>query len=406
MSKKIAIIGTLDTKADEISYLKKQIKANSCDVIVIDVGVIGATPFVPEINREQVADASGMTIQDIASLNDEAKAMNQMAKGAIKITKELHSRDQLDGILAIGGTIGTDLALDVMNQLPIGLPKLIISSIAFSHLLPPDRVSADLMMILWAAGLWGINSISIKVLDTAVGAIVGAALRYKKEVVKNVPKVAVTSLGQSTLKYLRWIKPSLEKRGYEVIVFHTVGMGGRAMESLIGQGVFCAVLDLCAIEVSDHILGSVVSAGNTRLEAAGKMGIPQIVAPGSIDGLDWATWAKIPEDLQNRPFHVHNKLISVAKTTNAERELTGKVIAKKLNKAKGPTAVVIPLKGFEEWDKPGTELYDSLGSRAFIRGLKAYIKPKIKVVELDCHINDKRFSDTVLKIFDEIVPRL
>ena len=406
MSKKIAIIGTLDTKAEEMKYLKEQIMARGHEAVVIDVGVIGTIPFEPDIKREQIAKANNTTIEEITAYNNEAKAMNQMAIGTAKIIKELNYRGDLDGVLAIGGTMGTDLALDVMNELPIGLPKLIISSAAFSHIIPPDRITADLMMILWAAGLWGINSISIKVLNTAAGAIVGASEAYEKCESKSKPKIAISSLGQSCFKYLYWLKPALEKRGYEVVVFHTIGMGGRAMESLIEQGCFSAVLDLSAIEVSDHMLGSDVSAGKTRMEAAGRMGIPQIISPGAIDGVDWATYKSVPKNLQNRPFHIHNRLISVAKTTNEEREMTGKVIAQKLNKAKGQTAVVIPLRGFEEWDKPGTELYDPEGSRAFARGLKENIASHVKVIELDCHINDKLFSDTVIMLFDKMLPNL
>ena len=300
MPRKIVIIGTLDTKAEEIIYLKQQIESRGNQVLVMDVGVLGETPFEPEINRQKVAKASGIPLQEIAMYNDENRAMQKMAQGAAKIVLDLYTNGTIGGVLAIGGTMGTDLALDVMAVLPIGIPKLIVSSVSFSHLIPPERISADLMMILWAGGLWGLNSICKQVLNCAAGAISGAAEAYtiSNEVPK--PVVAVTSLGQSCCRYLTWLKPGLEQRGYEVVVFHTVGMGGRALESLLTRRQIVAVLDLSVIEVSDHALGSLVSAGESRLETAGKMGIPQIVAPGCIDGCDVATWQSLPARFEGR----------------------------------------------------------------------------------------------------------
>lgn len=406
MSKQIAIIGTLDTKAEEMRYLKQQIEGRGHQAIVIDVGVLGSVPFKPSINRQEVAKASGVSLKEIAAYDDEAKAMVKMAEGTAKLVKQLHVNGKLDGVLAIGGTMGTDLALDVMAALPLGVPKLIISSVSFSHIIPPDRICADLMMVLWAGGLWGLNSICKQVLDSAAGAISGAAEAYSRERAPQKPLVAVTSLGQSECKYLYWLKPALEERGYEVVVFHTVGMGGRALESLIAQGRISAVLDLSVIEVSDHALGSLVSAGDTRLETAGKMGIPQIVAPGCIGGCDVATWRPLPPRFRDRPVHVHNRLIGVVLNTKEEKAIVGRVMAEKLNKATGPTAVVIPLQGFEEWDRSGSELHDPEGIIAFSQALKENIKPEIKVIELDAHINDKTFSDTVLSLFDEMMSRV
>lgn len=406
MFKKIAIIGTLDTKAEEMDYIKQQIESRGHQAIVIDTGVLGDVPFEPSISRQEVAKASGATLKEIAAYNDENKAMGKMAEGTAKLVKELHVNGELDGVLAIGGTMGTDLALDVMAALPLGVPKLIVSSVSFSHIIPPDRICADLMMVLWAGGLWGLNSICRPVLDNAAGAILGAAEAYNGEKATRKPLVGITSLGQSECKYLYWLKPALEERGYEVVVFHTVGMGGRALESLIAQGRVSAVLDLSVIEVSDHALGSIVSAGDTRLETAGKMGIPQIVAPGCIGGCDVATWHPVPPRFRARPVHVHNRLIGVVFNTKEEKAMVGKVMAEKLNKATGPTAVVIPLHGFEEWDKPGSELHDPEGIIAFSQALKDNIKPEIRVIELDAHINDKAFSDTVLSLFDGMMPRV
>lgn len=404
MPKKIVIIGTVDTKADEIRYLRQKIEDHGFQALVMDIGVLGETPFEPDINNRQVAEASGASLEEIAAYNDEDKAMQKMAEGAVKLSMGLYAGGDLDGVIAIGGTMGTDLALDVMAALPLGFPKLIISSVAFSHLIPPDRICADLMMVLWAGGLWGLNSICEQVLNSAAGAISGAVEGYTREEENPRPSVAVTSLGQSCCKYLTWLKPGLEERGYEVIVFHTVGMGGRALESLIANGRISSLLDLSAIEVSNHALGSIVSAGESRMGTAGKMGIPQIVAPGCIDGCDVATWRHLPPRFSDRSVHVHNRLISAVSTTKEEKAMVGRVMAEKLNKSAGPTAMVIPLQGLSEWDRPGSELYDPEGIIAFTQAFKERAKPEIRVIELDAHINDKFFSDTVLSLFDEMMP--
>ena len=406
MPKKIVVIGTVDTKADEIQFLKQKIEDRGHQALVMDIGVLGENPFKPEISRNKVAEASGATLEEIAAYNDEDKAMQKMADGAVKLSLDMHAGGELDGVLAIGGTMGTDLALDVMGALPLGVPKMIISSVAFSHLISPDRICADLMMVLWAGGLWGLNSVCEQVLNSAAGAISGAAEVYTKKTKSHRPSVAVTSLGQSCCRYLTWLKPGLEERGYEVVVFHTVGMGGRALESLITNGRISALLDLSAVEVSDHALDSIVTAGESRMEAAGKMGIPQIVAPSCIDGCDVATWQPLPSRFSGRPIHIHNRLISAVSTTKEEKAMVGKVMAEKLNKSTGPTAIVIPLQGLSEWDRPGNELYDPEGIIAFTQTFKENAEQKIRVIELDAHLNDKIFSDTVLSVFDEMMPKI
>jgi len=406
MSKKIVIVGTLDTKAEEIKYIKHKIEDRDHQAIVIDVGVLGEVPFKPSVNRQQVAQASGVTLEEITAYGSEAKAEEKMAEGAAKVIKELHANGDLDGVLAIGGTMGTDLALDVMAALPLGVPKLIVSSVAFSQLIPPDRICADLMMVLWAGGLWGVNSICRGVLDTAAGAISGAAEAYNKEaVVSQRPVIGVTAAGSSALNYLFWLKPALEDRGYEVAVFHSVGMGGRAFENLISKGTFSAVLDLCMMEVLGHMLDCPCSSGEDRLEAASKMGIPQIVGPGLISCVAISPWKPVPRRFKNRHIRLHNRLISDPPCTSEEKAMLGEVVAKKLNKATGPTAIVIPLQGSVDWDRPGQPLYDPEGLTQFSQALGKNIKPEIKVVELDAHINDKTYADEVLKLFDEMMSR-
>jgi uncharacterized protein (UPF0261 family) len=403
VSKKIAIIGTLDTKGEQIKYIKELIESRGHQAVVIDVGVLGNVPFEPDINREQVAQASGLSLNEIAAFNDEAKAIERMADGASKIVKELCSAGNLDGILGLGGTMGTSLGLTVTKAAPFGFPKVIVSTCAFSSFIRPEAISGDLMMIEWPAGLWGLNSLSKGTLRIAAGAISGAAETYNKLEILKRKTIGITTLGPSVCTYLSPLKRDLEKRGYEVAAFHTQGLGGRMFEQAIAGGLIEAALDLGACELVNQVCGGAYVAGEERMETAGKKGIPQLVAPGCIDLFGWATGKPLPRRFRDRPIHEHNSLVTAVKTSKEEKARAGKLMAEKLNKATGPTAVVIPMQGFSEWDRPGGFSYDPQGREAFRKSLKKNIKPNIKVVELDVHINDVLFSDEVITLFDEMV---
>ena len=397
----ILVIGTGDTKAPELMCLRETILAKGGKALMMDVGVVGEPEFEPEIRKEDVAAAAGHSIPDLIAMEDENSSMAAMAEGAATLAGQLHAEGRIDGMVALGGTMGTDLAFDVALALPIGVPKMVISSVAYSHLIPPERIAADLMMILWAGGLWGVNSISRAVLEQAAGAVIGACrpagpARFDK------PAVAISALGQASLKYMKRVESELSLRGYDVIVFHAVGIGGRAMESLIAQDAFVAVLDLTLIEVSDDALGSCVSGGESRLRTAGRKGLPQIVAPGAIDGLDFATWAGIPPGSEGQDTHAHNRLISVAKMTIEQRRKSAEEIVARLKGATGPLRFILPVKGFDEWDREGGPLHDAEGHAVQVEVFRAGVKAENRV-EIDAHINDDIFAETVLKEFDTMV---
>jgi uncharacterized protein (UPF0261 family) len=404
MTKAIAIIATLDTKGEEVGYLKHLIEARGHQTITIDIGVLGGPPFEPTISRHQVVQAGGRTLKEIIAFNHEAKAMGVMAEGASEIVRQLYSSGKLSGLLAVGGSMGTSVALRVMKVLPLGIPKLLVSTIAFSPAVTADEVNADLMMMQWAAGLWGLNSISRMVFEQAARAISGAAEAYQKKEVVKKKLVGITSLGSSQLKYVQWLKPALEARGYEVAVFHATGMGGRGFEQAIAEGTIDIALDLALSELVNQVCGGVGSAGEHRLEAASRRGIPQIVAVAPATFFWWATRSPLPPKLKNRPRHRHNGLTVVA-ASKWEMAKAGKLIAEKLNIATGPTVVVIPLKrGVMEVDGKvyASPFADPEGSEALLRAFKRNIKPEMRIVELDVHINDKAFADEVLALFDEI----
>jgi uncharacterized protein (UPF0261 family) len=399
---KILIIGTADTKADELQFMKQCIEREGASAAIMDVGVLGTPTFDPEINNTSVAAAAGTTLKDLAALGDENAAMSRMAEGAVGLTLDLYAKGQVHGVLALGGTMGTDLALDVTAALPLGMPKFIVTTVAYSHLIPPDRLAPDVMMILWAGGLYGLNSICKATLSQAAGAVLGACSTVVLPK-SGRPRVAIGGLGKSCLSYMVELTPQLEKRGYEPVVFHCTGMGGRAMESLIEQGTFVAVFDLALCELSNFLRGSVVNAGASRLETAARLGVPQIVAPGASDMLDVQTWAPLPEAYRGRPYHAHNRLIASVTTTTEERRELARFVASKVNAAKGSTAFLLPLKGIHAWDSPGEALHDPEGHQVFIEEYKRLIAPPVDLRVLDMHINDPSFVEEALGIFDNWV---
>jgi len=247
--KTILIIGTADTKADEILYMKEVIESEGGNAPIMDVGVLGDPTFEVEYSKHDVAKAANSTNQAIIDLGDENHAMTKTAEGASKLCLSLYDDGKIDAVIILGGTMGTDLALDVTAALPLGFPKMIVSTVSFSHLIPPERLAPDVMMILWSGGLYGLNSICKSILSQAAGAALGAAKTVRK-VESNKPVIAMSSLGSSAMKYMVHLKPELEKRGYELAVFHTTGQGGRALESLASQQKFVCVMDFSLQEVA------------------------------------------------------------------------------------------------------------------------------------------------------------
>ncbi|MBZ9709781.1 Tm-1-like ATP-binding domain-containing protein [Mesorhizobium sp. ESP7-2] len=410
---RILVIGTGDTKADELLFMKACIEASGGSAVMMDVSVLGDPPYSPDHDKHAVARAVDVTIGEIVASGDENTAMTLMAGGAVQLVRKLHQAGEIDAFIAIGGSMGTDLALDVALSLPLGVPKFVVSTIAYSHLIPPERVAPDLMMILWAGGLYGLNSICKLVLSQACGAVVGAAklaLASRASAAATGPTIGMTSLGSSCLRYMKTLKPALEQRGYDVAVFHTTGMGGRAFESIAGQDHFCAVFDFSLQEITNHLAGSVVSSGIDRLENAGARGVPQIAAPGAIDMVDLPTWQALPAKFSERPFHAHNRLIASVTVDADDRREVARTIAVKLGMAKGRSALILPSRGIQEWDAEGGPLHEPEALAAFVDEMRKAIPAQVEFHEIDAHINSDGFVAKALEIFDRwveegIVPR-
>jgi uncharacterized protein (UPF0261 family) len=387
MTKTILVIGTYDTKDEELHYICERIAAQGAKVLSMDVSVLGDPSTPTDVSKHQVAQAAGSSIQAAIDSGDENTAMQIMARGASLLTAQLYGAGKIDAMLALGGTMGTDLALDCAQALPLGVPKYVVSTVSFSPLIPADRLSPDIQMILWAGGLYGLNSICKSSLSQAAGAVLGAANAVEPPV-SDRPVIGMMSLGSSCLRYMKYLRDPLQERGFEVAVFHATGMGGMAFEALARP------------ELSNLMVGSVVNAGADRLTNAGTQGIPQIVSPGCADLIDFAGWQDIPEAYSDRPFHAHNRLIKSSGLSPDERRALVRDIAARLERAKGPVHVLMPTQGVEEWDKEGAPAYDPEGLAAMVDEMGKAIKAPAELTMIDCHINDEAFADAALAILD------
>lgn len=396
--KTILVAGTFDTKDDELNYLCTCIRAQGGKVLTMDVSVLGEPTEPTDVSKHQVAEAGGSSIQAAIDSGDENAAMQIMARGAAAMARGLYDEGRIDGVIVLGGTMGTDLALDLCAGLPLGVPKYIVSTVAFSPLLPPERIPADVQMILWAGGLYGLNSVCKSSLSQAAGAVLGAARAVEKPT-RDRPLIGMTSFGKTVLRYMVALKPALEARGYEVAVFHATGMGGRAFESLAAEGAFAAVMDFAPQEVANHMFGG-LSAGEDRMTNAGRAGIPQIVAPGCYDLVDYVGWQAKPAHFADRPTHAHNRLLTSAVLTAGERRAVAREICAKLAEAEGPVTLLLPRGGCNEWDRPGADLHDAEGLAAFCDEVVASCPANVRLQQMAAHINDAAFTEAALAVFD------
>lgn len=399
MTKTILVIGTFDTKADELAYLIARIEAQGGVVLAMDVSILGEARLPVAVTKHEVAVAADTTIDALIALGEEGEAFARMSAGAAVLTRRLHSEGRIDGMIALGGTMGTDLALDCAQALPIGVPKYIVSTVAGSPLIAADRMAADVQFILWAGGLYGLNPLCKSSLSQAAGAVLGAAQAVEPPSFDR-PLIGMTSLGSSCLKYMKRLHPELTRRGYDIAVFHTTGMGGMAFERLAADGAFACVMDFSLQEFVNVQHGSLVSAGADRLTGAGRSGTPQLVAPGAADILDLAGWQDIPDRFRDRPFHQHNRLIKNVAFNAGERRALARAMADRLAGATGPTHFFLPRGGIEEWDRPGEAAHDPEGLAAFVDETESAMTGRVALTALDCHINDPAFCEAVLTQLD------
>ena len=399
MGNRILVVGTYDTKHDELTYVASRIRDMGGVVLTMDVSVLGNAVLPADFSKHDVTAATGSTVAAAIACEDENKAMQIMANGAAVLAKRLHNEDRFDGVIVLGGSMGTDLALDVCAALPLGVPKYVVSTISFSAMIPPERVAPDVQMILWAGGLYGLNPICKASLSQAAGAVLGAA-RAVEPPQFDRPLIGMTGFSKSVLNYVVALKPALESRGFDVAVFHATGMGGRAFEGLAGAGAFAAMLDFAPQEVGNHLFGSAISAGPNRLTAAGLRGVPQLIAPGCSDLVDVVTWQPVADHFKQHVVHAHNRLISTTSLTADERRRVAQAICAKLAIATAPVTLILPNQGLHSWDRPSAPLANPEAMAAFNDEFRKSCPPNVTLIDLDAHINDPAFTDAVLQVFD------
>lgn len=400
MKKKIAIVGALDTKGLEFEFLKKEIELRGLSTLLIDIGVLGEPFMEPDISRGRVAQAGGKSIEELVAKRDRGEAMGVMTKGIAEIVRQLHAEGEIDGIISMGGGGGTVIGTSAMRALPVGFPKLMVSTLASGDT-SPYVGTTDITMMPSVVDVAGVNRISRRIYTNAAGAICGM-VTGELTPADDKPLVAASMFGNTTpaVDHARQI---IESNGYEVLVFHATGTGGRTMEALIADNYIAGVLDITTTEWADEICGGVLSAGPHRLEAAARMGVPQVVVPGCIDMCNF--WARdtVPEKYNERIFYEWNPNVTLMRTTPEENQRMGEIFAEKLNATSGPVAVLIPLKGFSQIDLKGEIFYWPEANQAFITALKNNLRSDIPVTEMDFDINAPEFSGKVAETLLEML---
>lgn len=411
MGKTIVIVATMDTRGDEVQYLKQIIEKKGHNVITIDAGIMGEPLVKGDIPREKVAELGGKSLNELIEAAkkgaDRAEATNVMIEGVKKIVKDLYSQGKLDGIISLGGTTAMALGTSAMKMLPIGVPKLMVTT----FIDPKPIGDEDITLMQAPVDLVGLNKVVKKTLSNAAGAILGMV--DAEEILEGAkPLIGITALGVTTPAVMK-VMSRLEKKGYDCVVFHAKTA---MLDRLVKEGKIDGIIDITSFETIPIVLYpagiitslfGVTDIRRTRLESAGEKGLPQIIAPG---GLDMHIFPgkgaeAIPPGFRNRAWTLHGPNIALVRTSKVELVKVAKSIAERANRAKGPVAVIIPLRGFSEASKEGAPLYDPECDRAFIDALKENLSEKVRYVEVDCHINDDEFADKVIELFDEITEK-
>ncbi|GIK42160.1 MAG: hypothetical protein BroJett011_59930 [Chloroflexota bacterium] len=389
MPKTILLIGTLDTKGAEYAYVRDLIVSRGHGVLTLNAGVTGEPAFSPDISAAQVAEAGGGNLAHLRQQADRGAALEVMTRGAIAMAGRLYAEGKFDGVLGLGGSGGTAIATAAMRELPVGLPKVMVSTVASGDVQPYVGVK-DIAMMYSVVDIAGLNRLSRRILANAAGMVCGA-VEQEAPAAEDRPLVAATMFGVTTPCVDR-VREKLEGAGYEVLVFHATGSGGQAMESLISAGFIAGVADITTTEWCDELVGGVLNAGPHRLEAAAKAGLPQVVSCGALDMVNFWAMETVPAQFKKRTLYKHNPNVTLMRTTPQECAELGRIIASKLNQATGPTVLFIPLKGVSAIDKEGQPFYLPEADAALFESLRRNIRPPVELVELDLHINDPEFA--------------
>jgi uncharacterized protein (UPF0261 family) len=394
MSKTVLLIGTLDTKGREYEYVRDLIRARGLETFVLDAGVLGEPAFTPDIPAARTAEAGGGSLTELREKRDRGHAIEIMGLGARALAVKLAAEGKFDGVISMGGSGGTSIGSTAMQALPVGMPKVIVSTMASGDVGPYVGVK-DITMMYSVVDVSGLNRLSRRIFANAAGAI-GGMVEQAMPKADDKPLIGATMFGVTTPCVDR-VRERMEAEGYEMLVFHAVGSGGRSFEALIADGVFDGVVDATTTEWCDELVGGVLSAGPERLDAAAKKGIPQIVSLGALDMVNFGPRETLPAKFEKRNIYIHNPQVTLMRTTPEECAKLGEIIAKKLNKSTGPAALFIPLKGVSAIDVEGMPFYDPAADKALFESIRKHLdRSKVELVEMDVAINDPAFADAMV----------
>ena len=396
MAKTVCIVGTMDTKGIEFAFIKAQIESAGVSTCVINTGILGEPQLTPDISADEVAQAGGSSLQALRDEGDRGNSVTVMAQGAAVLVAEKQAAGEIDGIISLGGSAGTTIGTTAMQAVPVGVPKIMVSTLASGDTSPYVQ-SKDICMMYSVVDIAGINRLSRQILANAAGAIVGMVnAEAPVAAAADKPLIAATMFGVTTPCVTK-ARELLEDAGYEVLVFHATGTGGQAMEDLVKGGFLVGVLDVTTTELADELVGGILSAGPDRLEAAGQSGLPQVVAPGALDMVNFGPPDTVPEKFSDRLFYQHNPTVTLMRTTAEETAELGRIMARKLSEAQGPTTVIIPTQGVSAIDKTGQPFDSQEAREAWRENLKAHIGDNVTVIEMDAHINDDAFATKLVE---------
>jgi uncharacterized protein (UPF0261 family) len=398
----VVLVGTLDTKADELLFVRDRIRDAGLETLVVDAGV-RSTDARADISADEVAAAAGEDRAALAAAADRGPAVMAMARGAAHVARRLHAEGRLDAIGGVGGSGGSSIIAAAMQALPVGVPKLLVSTVASGDTRPYVGTS-DVAMLYSVVDIAGINRLSERILANAAAALAGmarAAAAFRSTLPRR-PVVAATMYGVTT-PCVDAARAWLEEHGYEVLVFHATGSGGQAMEGLIRSGFVDGVLDVTTTEITDEVVGGVFTAGPERLEAAATTGIPQVVSLGATEMGTFGPPESVPPRYRDRVLYRHNDSITLMRVSREEAEQVGHAIATKLDRATGPVSLFIPRAGLSVLSVPGGPFHDPTADAAMVKALRATLGPQVDVVEMDTHVNDPAFARAMAQRLDELV---
>jgi uncharacterized protein (UPF0261 family) len=403
----VLLIGTLDTKGVEYQFVRDLLREAGVATLVLDAGVLHPPVFTPDIPREEVYAAAGTTFEEVRRAGDRGQAIATAARGATMIALGLHAKGQLDGVLGLGGSAGTTIATTAMRGLPFGMPKLMVSTLASGQVKPYVGVR-DILMMPSVVDISGINRVSRVVLTNAAHAMIGmvkhSAISTQRSAQEDKPLVGATMFGVTT-PCVETARRETERAGFEVLVFHATGTGGMTLESFLADGLLAGVLDITTTELADELVGGILSAGRDRLTAAGLRGVPQVISVGALDMVNFGPPETVPEKFRARRFYQHNPTVTLMRTTPEENDALGKEIAHKASAARGPTAVLVPLRGVSALDAEGKAFWWPEADSALFQSLRNWMSPHVRLIELDLHINDPAFGETAARTLLEMMRR-